>query len=161
MADKKKIDDVSGPVEKVAKSGKELAGQAVEVHRKVAYAGLSLTSKMRGKGDGLFDSIIDVAESVQVSALEIIDKNSEDIGKSIDKIAKAIDECIDSVEGEVSENIKESGVPLVNKPLKENANIVASIVEEVQESVTGFTKTLLDDEDEESKNWKDDDLADW
>ena len=159
--DKKKPENKSGPAERIAKSGKELAGQATELHRKVAYAGLSLTSKLRGKGDGLLDSIIDVVESVQVTTLEMFDNGSDEIGKGIEKIAKEIDEAIDSIEGEVSENIKESGGPSAGKPLTKNANIVASIVEDVQENVTGLTKSLLGDEDEESKEWKDDDLADW
>ena len=76
-------------------------------------------------------------------------------------LAKAFDEGIDSVEGEISENIKETGGPSAGKPLMENANMVASIVEDVKENVTGLTKSLLGDEDEESKDWKDDDLADW
>ena len=159
--DKKKPENKSGPAEKIVKSGKELAGQAVELHRKASYAGLSLTSKLRGKGDGLLDSIIDVVETVQVSTLEIIDKSNDVIGKGVGKIARAIDEGIDAVEGEVAENIKESGGPSLGKPLNENANMVASIVEEVQKSVTDLTKPLLDEDDEESKDWDDDDLADW
>ena len=159
--DKKKPENKSGPAERIAKSGKELAGQATELHRKVAYAGLSLTSKLRGKGGGLLGSIIDVVESVQVTTLEMIDKSNDDIGNGIDKIARAIDDGLDNVEEEISENIKESGVPSAGKPLMENANMVASIVEDVQKSVTELTKPLLDEEDEESKDWKDDDLADW
>jgi hypothetical protein len=159
--DKKKSENKSGPAERMAHSGKELAGQATELHRKVAYVGLSLTSKLRGKGDGLLDSIIDVVESVQVSTLEMIDKSNDDIGSGIDKIAKAIDNGIDAVEGEISETLKESGGPSLGKPLKENANMVASMVEEVQKSVTDLAKPLLDEDDEESKEWGDDDLADW
>ena len=82
-------------------------------------------------------------------------------GNGIDKIAKAIDNGIDAVEGEISETLKESGGPSLGKPLKENANMVASMVEEVQKSVTDLTKPLLDEDDEESKEWGDDDLADW
>jgi hypothetical protein len=159
--DTKNPENKSGPAERIAKSGKELAGQATELHRKVAYAGLSLTSNLRGKGDGLLDSIIDVVESVQVTTLEMIDQSNDDIGNGIDKLARAIDDGLDAVEEEVSETLKESGGPSLGKPLKENANMVASMVEEVQKSVTDLTKPLLDEDDEESIKWGDDDLADW
>ncbi|MCK5914604.1 MAG: hypothetical protein KAG92_00570, partial [Deltaproteobacteria bacterium] len=69
----------SGPVGKIARSGSGLAEQAIDIHRKASYAGLSLTSKLRGKGDKFFDSLIDVVETVQVAALEVIDKGHDDI----------------------------------------------------------------------------------
>ena len=158
--DKKKTEKKNGPAEKIAKSGKEIADQSAEIYRKASYAGLSLTSELRGKGDGLFDSIIDVVEKVQVSTLEMIDNNSDGVSKGIEKIAKAIDEGLDAVEGEISGNVKEAGAPSLGKPLTESANMAASVVENVQKSITGVVKPLLDDEDEESKEW-DDDLADW
>ena len=159
--DKKKPENKGGPTERIAKSGKELTGQAVELHRKASYAGLSLTSKLRGKGDGFLDSIIDAVETIQVATLEVIDNSNDDIGNSVDKIAKAIDEGLEAVEGEISETVKETGGISPGRPISENANRVASIVEGVQKGVTKMTKPLLDQDDEESSAWDDDDLADW
>ncbi len=159
--DKKKSVKKGGPAERMAKSGKELAGQSAELYRKASYAGLSATSGLRGKGIGLLDSLIDAAETLQVATLEMLDKSSDDVGNAVDCIAQALDEGLDAVEGEVSENIKESGVPSPGQPLKESADRVAAIVEEVQKGVTKVTKPLLDQDDKESEGWEDDDLADW
>jgi hypothetical protein len=156
-----KSENKTGPAGKIAKSGHEIVEQATEIHRNAAYAGLSMTSKLRGKGDNFLDSLIDAVETVQVSALEAIDKSQDEIGKSVDKIAKAIDESLDIVEEETSAIAREAGLPSPAQPLMESANRVAAVVEGAQKSVTKVTNTLLGGEDEKSKEWNDDDLADW
>ncbi len=150
----------TGPAEKIARSGNELAEQAAEIHRKASYAGLSMTSKLRGKGNNLLDSLIDIVETTQVSTLEAIDNSQDKIGESVNKIAKALDESLNAIEDEITETAKGNGLPSPAKPLRKSADRVASAVKGAQKGVTRIAKNLGANNQEE-KEWNDDDLADW